>query len=382
MFAIAATGPFMSLDLLGRTWTATLPALPAGLERFGRWELTPVLAATTLIVPLARLCLTVAVLAVLRRSREAPNWLPAAARWREWLGPWAMVDVFLLGAFVAYTRLIAIAAVHVGPALWAMGGLMFAMVACDALLDRDAMWHEIGCRRAAQRPLGAAPVPRTVPVVNAAHPAAPAVIGCHECGRVARAAPGQLCARCGARLHPRKPNSMARTWAFLLAAAALYIPANLYPIMTLIRSGVTYRSTILGGVHELIEAHMWPLALLVFVASVIVPLLKLIGLAVLLVATARRSTRRLLDRTRLYRVIDVIGRWSMVDIFMLAILVALVQAGLIATVLPEPGAIYFAAVVVLTMFASHSFDPRLMWDAADPAPRQVLPSPPPEAVRE
>ena len=105
----------------------------------------------------------------------------------------------------------------------------------------------------------------------------------------------------------------------------------------------------------------------------------LVGLAVLLVTTARRSTWRLPDRTRLYRVVDVVGRWSMVDIFMLAVLVALVQAGLLSTVLPEPGAVYFAAVVVLTMLASHCFDPRLMWDAADPAPRHARSHPLPQA---
>lgn len=393
LFSIAATAPFMSLDLLGRTWTATLPALPADLERFGQWELAPVVLATTLIVPLARLCLTIAVLGVLRRPGVMPGWLPAAARWRERLGPWAMVDVFLLGAFVAYTRLIAMATVHIGPALWAMGALMFAKVASDALLDRDAMWQEIARRRAAWRAHATSAAPHDAPPPNAtaasaspvaaSHPAAPAPIGCHECGRVARVAPGRSCPCCGAVLHPRKPNSLARTWALLLAATLLYIPANLYPILTLVRSGVTYRSTILGGVHELIEAQMWPLALLVFVASVLVPVLKLVGLAVLLVTTARRSTWRLPDRTRLYRVVDVIGRWSMVDIFMLAVLVALVQAGLLSTVLPEPGAVYFAAVVVLTMLASHCFDPRLMWDAADPAPRHArshrLPDARPEA---
>jgi paraquat-inducible protein A len=146
----------------------------------------------------------------------------------------------------------------------------------------------------------------------------------------------------------------------------LYIPANIYPVLTVIQLGSGQPSTILGGVVELFEYGMWPLALLVFFASVAVPVLKLIGLGVLLISTRIGSPYGLRDRTVLYRVVDAIGRWSMIDIFMESILVALVQFGTIASVYPGPGAIAFAAVVILTMFAARSFDPRLMWDRAQP----------------
>jgi paraquat-inducible protein A len=134
--------------------------------------------------------------------------------------------------------------------------------------------------------------------------------------------------------------------------------------MTVIRFGRGEPNTIMSGVIELIQAQMWPLAILVFLASITVPLIKLAGLILMLVMTGEGSVTRLRDRTRLYRLVDSIGRWSMIDVFMITILVALVRMGFIATVLPGTGAIAFAGVVVLTMFAAASFDPRLMWDAA------------------
>jgi paraquat-inducible protein A len=155
-----------------------------------------------------------------------------------------------------------------------------------------------------------------------------------------------------------------RAWSLLFAATVLYLPANLFPIITVIRFGQGEPSTIMQGVIELIQAQMWPLAALVFLASITVPMLKLVSLTAMLLTTHDGSFYRLRDRTRLYRLIESVGRWSMIDVFMLTVLVALVHMGFIATVLPGPGAICFASVVALTMFATASFDPRLMWDAA------------------
>ena len=352
LYAVAVAFPFLDFIVGGRTWTMTLPTLPSSLDAFGFWQLALVMVVTTLAAPLVKLVLTLAVLGGVR-ARHMPFWLPAAARLREHLSPWSMVEVFLLGAFVAYTRLVELAEVRIGPSLWALAALMLVMVALDALIDHDSIWELIGRRRPAA-------------------PCAPergGLIGCDDCGQVANARPGDRCTRCAAPLQRRKPDSLRRTWAFLIAATLLYIPANALLFLILIRLGRTYPSTILGGVEELLHAGMWPLALLVFVASVCVPVFKLAGLALLLVSTARGSAVRLRDRTRLYRVIDVIGRWSMIDVFMLAILVALVQNGQIGTVIPDYGAVCFGAVVVLTMLASESFDPRLMWDAAQRAER-------------
>jgi len=197
------------------------------------------------------------------------------------------------------------------------------------------------------------------------------LIPCESCHLLTRRHPTQphseaLCPRCGAPLHARIPNSIGRCWALLIAAIALYVPANLLPIMTVKSLGTGSPNTILSGIMELIESNMWPVAMVVLVASIVVPLLKITTLSYLLISVQRGSVKRRRDRTRLYRITEAIGRWSMVDIYVVAILVATIQLGNIAEIEAGPAGIPFAAVVILTMLAASSFDPRLIWDAGEP----------------
>ena len=313
--------------------------------------------ATTLIAPIARLALTVGVLAGLQSGLRRAT-LAFMARLRHVLRPWAMIEVFLLGLFVAYTRLEAYGDVRVGIALYALGALMLVIAWADTWIDDHAMWDAIGRRGP---PLPVATTGR--------------LLGCDACGLVSRGEAGDACPRCETPLRHRRPQALARGWALLITAAILYIPANLYPVLTVIRLGKGAPSTILGGVEELIEYRMWPLAAIVFLASILVPVLKLVGLATLLISTQRRARGRLYDRTRLYRLIEGIGRWSMIDVFMVAILTALVRMGTLASVLPGYGAVAFCSVVVLTMLSSEAFDPRLMWDAAGEEASDRAPAP-------
>jgi paraquat-inducible protein A len=192
------------------------------------------------------------------------------------------------------------------------------------------------------------------------------LVSCHACDLVSpRALEGQPCPRCGATLHHRKPDSLARTWAFLLSAYMLYIPANLLPVMVTQSILGTQQDTILSGVIYLWLSGSRLLAGIVLVASIIVPLLKMLILTLLLVSVHMRSTWRLRQRTKLYGLVEVIGRWSMLDIFVVALLASLVRAGALATIIPGGGALAFASVVVLTMLASLSFDPRLLWDSLE-----------------
>ena len=190
-------------------------------------------------------------------------------------------------------------------------------------------------------------------------------VGCETCGLVNTPdGDNARCLRCARILHSRKPNSLARTWALLIAAAVLYVLANYYPVLTVVQLGAGSPSTILGVVEELISSGMYPLAALVFLASIAVPMLKLVGLAGMLVATQTGRVSRLSDRTRQYYVVCWIGRWSMIDISMESLLGALVRFGTVITIEPGIGAVAFCGVVILTMLAAESFDPRLMWDAA------------------
>ncbi len=170
------------------------------------------------------------------------------------------------------------------------------------------------------------------------------------------------CPRCGEHLHARQPASLTRTWALLLAAYILYIPANIFPIMKVTTLGQSQTDTILSGVLYFIQTGSWPIALVIFIASIFIPLLKLVILSFLLISIQIKSSWRPRDRTRLYRMIESIGRWSMVDIYVVTLMVAIVKIGAIASVEAGPAAVYFAAVVVLTMMAAMSFDPRLIWD--------------------
>ncbi len=353
LFIIAVQLPFIDLRSVGRLYQANLFTGPNQLNQRGTWEVSFVVLVTLIAMPTLLLTLMLTVLLGLRMPKPS-RYLPMLFGWVETIRPWSMIEVFLLGAFVAYTRLQAIAEVDVGPALIALGGVMLCMIAADYELDHETVWarmEELGLVRA-----------HTPPSDDS--PGALPLIGCDCCRLVLRMKEGMRCPRCRRRLYNRKPQAIARCWALVVASATLYIPANIYPVMTVTRFGRGAPNTIMSGVIELIQAQMWPLAILVFLASITVPVLKLVGLTTMQIMTQYGSVTRLRDRTRLYRFIDSIGRWSMIDVFMITILVAVVRMGFIATVLPGPGAIAFAGVVVLTMFAAASFDPRLMWDAA------------------
>ncbi len=186
---------------------------------------------------------------------------------------------------------------------------------------------------------------------------------CLKCRAAVRAIAGAaLCPRCGARLHERRPHSIATTAALSVTAAVLYIPANLIPVMNTRTFFSDDDDTIMSGVISLAHSGSWPLAVLVFFASIVVPLLKLIALGEMLFAVTRRSGRHVRQRSRLFRLVEFVGRWSMLDVFAVALLVALVQVQSLATVHIRFGALAFAAVVVLTMLAAQSFDERLLWD--------------------
>jgi len=200
------------------------------------------------------------------------------------------------------------------------------------------------------------------------------LFSCLACGRVsqlARPAPADTplhCPRCDAPLHHRRPGSLQRTWAFLLAAMILYVPANLLPIMSTNSVFGNATHTILGGIEELRAAGDWSLALIVFIASIVVPLLKIAVLLLLTITAQRRSRWKSVERAQLYRMVEAVGHWSMLDVFVVVLLVGTLRFGAFGGVQPQAGLLAFGAVVVLTMLAAGSFDPRLIWPE-EPTPR-------------
>lgn len=188
-------------------------------------------------------------------------------------------------------------------------------------------------------------------------------IRCHDCGEVIKIKLGQhSCRICHARLEQRKPQSLQRTMALVVSSFCLYIPANIFPIMLVTELGRGEPHTIIGGIYALMKSDMFPIALLVLIASILVPLLKLVGLSILVLCVYYRWQVNARLFTIMYRVVAFVGRWSMLDIFMISILIALVDIRGVAQVIAGPAATAFAAVVVLTMLAAKFFDPRLIWD--------------------
>jgi paraquat-inducible protein A len=354
LLGVALLRPAASLTLMGSRVTET--GLLQGVEllkRGGTWELGIAVVLTLFIFPALKLG-SVALMAVYALRGHAPRWVKGLyARMYE-MGEWAMVDVFLLGAMVALVRMQSWGEVWYGPALIALAGVAVCMLAIDALTDPRAFWRRLDPVRGGFDTAGDG---------AASDPSVPP-IGCRHCHAVVRRPSGQRCPRCEQTLHRRKPRSLQRTWAFLLGGILLLLPANVLPVMTVVKMGRGGADTILSGTIELSEHGLWGLAIIVFVASIVIPVMKLAALSVLLVVTQNGSVASLRGRTKIYRVVALVGRWSMIDIFATMTLVAVSRFGWIGSVLPGPGASAFCAVVFLTMIASESFDPRLMWDAA------------------
>ena len=360
LWTMANVFPFVSLKLSGRVEENLMFSGPLALARSGMPEIGLLVFLTSILFPLLTIAGTLYVLLPLRFGWRFPGVAPAY-RMVRLLTPWSLIGVFMLGLLVSIVKLLDLADVVPGIGLYAFVGLLLVSAAAHANLDHGAIWPRIGPRTGPLHDLGGHPPADTA--------AALGLTSCHTCDLLVPAAPEgghASCPRCHSAVHGlRRPDSIARTWALLGSAALMLIPANLYPVMTVIQFGQGEPNTILSGVMHLIDSGMWPLALLVFFASFIVPLSKIAVLVLLLLTVQKGSSWRRRDRTLLYRVTEVVGAWSMIDIFLVGILVALVNMEALATVRPGVGAIFFGAAVVLTMLAAMSFDPRLIWDRAE-----------------
>lgn len=349
LFAIANYFPFMTFKMGGREQVNNLISGSLEFWSAGYMELSILVFLVSTLLPLVSLLLIVYVLLPLAVGKS-PWHGHLAMRVVIALRPWAMMEVFMLGALVAIIKLMDFAEIDLGYGFYAFIVLIFAVTFANATLNPESIWPRIGFD--------------PEEVTHTLNP--DELSGCHSCGHVVPQADahrhGSACPRCAASLHHRKPNSLTRAWALLFAAMIFYIPANIYPIMTVISFGTGAPDTIMSGVIHLVEFGQWPIALLVFFASVFVPMLKILILILLLASVQFRSSWRPRERTVAYRITELIGRWSMIDIFMISILVALVKLDAIATIEAGPGAVAFGAVVILTMLSAMAFDPRLIWD--------------------
>jgi len=361
----------MTINVYGRERTITLVTGPIELIREGYGEIGFLVGGVTILMPGVVIGLMGAILFGASRPKM-PNWTPRLMTWYERLRGWSMIEVYILGVMVAYSKLVDLAQVDLQAGVYLIAGLMFTMAATDSTLDTERVWHNRDVEDEVHTTSGRALTVEHIHDVDARGlPPIERMVACHFCGLamasrhvVPREDDIGDCPRCGQTVRRRKRQSLSTTTAFLIAAIIFYIPANLYPVMTYTKVGSGQPSTIISGVIELWQAGLIPLALLVLFASITVPVLKIISLTTMLVSTRLGSRRALPFLTRLFRVVDIIGRWSMIDVFMISILAAIVRFNFLANVTADPGMVCFALVVVLTIFAVYAFDPRGMWDAA------------------
>ncbi|GHB10146.1 paraquat-inducible protein A [Salinicola rhizosphaerae] len=361
LIALAASlcFPFISFEARGVSNAIQLTDTAFSLVNFHEPFVGVLVLLTIVILPVAYLLSVIWLQIGLLRRAPLPR-SRRIARALSHLTPWMMADVFVIGALVSLIKIAGMASIDLGLSFWAFCVYALMLLLTTRSLDTDWMWFSLegeplapeGCR--------------------VGEPAAEqGMTGCPTCGLVNRLSHfGRgRCQRCGEPLRFRSPHSVQKTWALLAAATIFYIPANLYPIMTTTSLGSATPSTIIGGVLLFIGHGDWPIALVIFTASVVVPIGKVFALAWLCIRVRRSGeSDNKHKRLKLYRITEFIGRWSMIDVFVVSILVALVHAGSLLSITPGPAALAFAAVVVITMLAANSFDARLIWDARDMQP--------------
>jgi len=347
LFIIANVFPFLSLELGGRVVENILFSSGWAMYEMGMGEIGVLIFLTSILFPLIVILGMLYLLIPASLGKVAPR-MGLVYRIVNALQPWSLVGVFMLGVLIGIVKLQDLANVIFGPAVFALTLLLVVYTAARASFNPHVLWS------LTEHPsLDLS----TTNITNEK------ILNCHICGFLSlESGEHQHCSRCDSLLHHRKNNSIETTWALLSAAVVLLIPANVYPVMTVIRFGQGEPSTIMGGILHLIESGMWGLALIIFIASIVVPVMKLIILSFLLISVQKKSVWRPRDRTLLYRITEVVGAWSMVDIFLVGLLSALVSLDSLSTIRPGIGAIFFGGVVVITMFAAQSFDSRLIWD--------------------
>ena len=336
---------FLTTTVFGAVEQSRLASSVTALWAQGSPPLALLIGLVVIVFPILRFSLLTTALGCLKLG-VAPRWLGRCFRWSNDLQTWAMIDVFLLAFLVAYARLAATITVIVGPGCFCFLAAGLLTLLNRAMLDKKAIWSMIMAE----------------PQLALDQP----TVSCDGCELLVPLDwVGRTCPRCDRRLRSRKTDAIGRSEAFLAAGAIFYAPANLLPIATI---PINLRPTsynIIGGVHDLVTAGLYGLAALVFVASFLIPILKFAALAWVIHSVRGHSRRFLRTKTRIFQLVDEIGRWSMVDPLVIACFVPVVHYNTLLTARAEAAAPFFAGVVVLTIFAAKAFDPRLIWDAAE-----------------
>lgn len=361
MLVLSISFPFMSFSVQGISQEITLLHAAEMLQHFENSLLAFLLLMTVIVLPAGYISVvmylyyTASKLQRVGHDNVNLRVIKRLCRGIFRVEAWLMVDVFFIGVLVSLIKIASLADVGLGISFGAFCVYTVLVVKCVSMVDRTWLWGQF----IPMEPLSDVKLGDTHMSNN--H------VNCHMCSQL-NPMPEKAhtkCLRCDSQLHQYAPNlSLQKSWALLLASFIFYIPANLYPMMYTVSLGKEEGSTIMGGVFLLWNMGSYPIALVIFLASVVIPLAKMFSLVWLFISarkTADSSTKRAIQHLGLYRMTELIGRWSMIDIFVVAILVALVQLQNLMAIFPGPAALSFAIVVICTMLSAMQFDPRVFW---------------------
>ena len=354
---IALGAEFVSFETSGIANAMTITDAAGALLGRDYVLLAALVLATTVILPALFLLVLLYLNAGLALGRELPASGALALVLRP-VSPWIMSDVFIVGVLVSLIKIITLANIHVGPGFVAFCAYAVLMLRAIHGFDPEQLWDRIAGR------------PQTpAHVVPGRSGKAQQVTDCAACGALFAYRDNARCPRCGRPHLEYGLNRLQITWALLVTASLLMIPANALPILNTASFGSADKQTIVGGAWYLAQHGSLPIAVIIFLASIIIPIAKIMALGWLCTQARNRKITDRGEKMRIYRMTEIIGRWSMIDVYVVAVLTALVQAGVFMAITPGPAALYFAGVVITTMLAAMTFDTRLLWQGSgQPAP--------------
>jgi paraquat-inducible protein A len=360
--------PLLTFTMPGTATSSSLFQSTLSMFEQGEYLVGILVVLTGLICPFMTLSLLFGVSAGLFLGWQQ-RWMKVFLHWYHHLTEWAMTDIYLIAVFITVIKMNHAAAIEYNLGFFCFIGLVAVTVAAQASLDLSLFWDRLDRSRTDERPM--------IPVETTARTGREAgLLLCPSCHKIIPLPPadqrenqqkkqGKIgCPRCGESVHIRKENSIDRSWALIVTALLFTLPANLLPIMSVSSLGSVTESTIIDGIILFFQEGSYGIGLVILTASVLVPLFKIIGMSLILISIHNQWTTWLRHKALMFRFIQFVGRWSMLDIFVIALLCSLVRFGSLSTVDTAPAALYFSAVVLCTMFAAISFDPRLLWDSA------------------
>ena len=347
--------PLMTMESLGLSESSNVLESIFSFFNSGYYLVATMLLFSTAIFPLLLLSL-ISIVALQLKREKSPKYLPKLFRYYLHLQEWGMVEVYLLGIIITIIKMTGTAEISYDPGFFCFLGLVFSSMGVTSVIDKQLFWQRMEPREAKQH------VNTINDDVSSGISAKDAgLVACHDCHKIHHSS-HTICLRCGATLHSRRPNSISNTWALVFTSILFFIPANVLPIMQVDLLGVPERSTILDGIIYFFQEGSYGIGVIILTASILVPAFKVVGLLIILITIHYRKNSFLQQKAKMFRFIEFIGRWSMLDIFVIALLIVLVDFGFFTSIHAAPAATYFCIVVVSTMCAAIAFDPRIMWD--------------------